>query len=204
MTRYLALMAAAITISNANATEYELKWDTGLVHTYGVCVQVGAGFWWANDFDVSTLSTRYIDRVKIMSTGYIYPGWDGFRIAIFEFDRIPGSIIWPRSGVPKFVKGKGSAQWQWCEFDVGWTIPTGCEGFLVGQEQFFLPPLCDPYCFDDDRVRRLHTWLKDPTRPWKLWKPSANAGYNLMLRVILKGETGLAAASFGRIKALYR
>lgn len=181
-------------------TEYELKWDTGEVGTRAVALNAGAGYWFANDFDVSTLKARRVSRLKIMSA----PAgeWDGFRIAFFEFDQAPGKIIWPTSGVPKFVKGYGNGKVVWCEFGIGWTLPEGMTTFAVGQEQFFLPPRCDQFCLDDDVEHRYHTWQKDPHRDWRLFR-NVWPGKNLMLRVILTGDTAVHPTSLGRVKALY-
>ena len=199
----IAAAIAVVTASVVYATEYELKWDTGNTSSTVIITNVGEGTWFANDFDVSTLGRRYVDRIKIMSSGYRYAPWDGFRIAIFDFDQVPGKIIWPTSGVPKFVKGSGSHEFDWCEFDVGWTLPPGNDAFVVGQEQFYLPPACDPYCFDDNVEHRWHTWRKaTPTRDWNLHYSQAR-DKNVMIRVILTGDVGIQPASLGRVKALY-
>ncbi len=198
ITTAVIALAAAATVWG---TEYELKWDTGEVGATLVCINVGAGFWYANDFDVSTLEARHIYSLKIMCA----PAgtWDGFRIAFFDFDGAPGNIIWPTSGVPKLVKGSGQGMFVWCEFDIGWTLPDGTTAFAAGQEQFFLPPYCDPYCFDDDVENRWHTWHKGPKDPWRLHS-SSRKDKNLMLRVILSGDVAIHPTSLGRVKALYR
>jgi hypothetical protein len=191
----------ALAAVGVHATEYELKRDTGNSSGYLVCLNAGAGFWCANDFDVSTLGANHVDRIKIMSSGYLYGPWDGFRIAIWDFDAVPTNIIWPESGTPKFVVGSGSGRYVWFEFAVGWTLPPGQNYIAVGQEQFFLPPYCDPFVLDDGIVHKYHTWLKDPNDPWRYWvfRPK-----NLMVRVILTGTTEVKPTSLGRVKAIYR
>jgi hypothetical protein len=198
----LTALAAGLAAYPGWTAEYELKWDTGKVRVRAVFTE-GLGSWYANDFDVSTLRARHIDRVKIMSTGYYINGrWDGFRIAIFDFDTSPGSIIWPESREPKYVVGSGENPYEWCEFDVGWTLPRGHETFVVGQEQFFRGLACDPYCLDDDEVFRLHTWYKMGIQNWRL--RTSGTGANLMLRVILRTDPAVEPASLGRVKALFR
>ncbi|UCH78726.1 MAG: hypothetical protein JSU81_01890 [Candidatus Coatesbacteria bacterium] len=196
-----ALIACAA-VGAVCATEYELKWDTGVPGASLVCINVGLGFWWGNDFDVSTLNTRYLDRIKINSSPVLENGqWDGFRIAIWDIRSVPAGIIWPTSGVPRFVKGRGEGYNVWCEFDVGWTLPPGVNTFVAAQEQFFIPPHCDPFIFDDDNVREPHTWFKGPKDPWV---NQSLHGHTLMLRVIMKGEVSVEPTSIGRVKALYR
>jgi hypothetical protein len=198
--RILAAALVALTAA-VGAAEYELKWDTGRPACHGECLNVGAGFWFANDFDVSTLKARHIAALKIMV--YPYGGmWDGFRIGLFAFDKIPGSIIWPTSGVPKFVKGSGPGEFQWCKFAVDWTLPAETQSFAAGQEQFFLPPFCDQYVFDDNVEHKWHTWQKSPHREWNLYY-SSELGKNLMLRVILTGDEAVRPTSLGRVKGLY-
>lgn len=184
------------------ATEYELKWDTGSARASVVCVNVG-DFWWGNDFDVSTLNARYVDRIKITSSPQLQNGqWDGFRIAIWDIRAVPAEIIWPESGVPKFVKGSGRGLVVWCEFDVGWTLPPGLNTFIAAQEQFFLPPNCDPFIFDDAVKVKTHTWFR--SLPQYIWENRSWEGHTLMLRVIMQGEVSVTPTSVGRVKALYR
>ncbi len=228
-----AVIALAV-VAVATATEKELKWDTGTPAGSALCQNAGADFWFANDFDVSTLKLRRVGSLRIMccrepgwnddvsgskphrvdsliTTGFgdlvgggDGRGWDGFRIAIFDFSsRTPGSIIWPTSGAPKFVKPSGPSRYVWCEFHVGWTLPEGTNAFAAGQEQFFVPPDCDLFAFDDDIGHRGHTWQKFPRRSWirHAGFPSCN---NFILRVILTGEVSVRPTSFGRVRALYR
>lgn len=225
-----ALAAAAAVCG----TEKELKWDTGNPATGVMCLNVGADFWFANDFDVSTLKLRRISSLKIMccsefgwndagvstskplcpdspeaadcrlTGGSTDEGWDGFRIAIFEFvGSAPGSIMWPKSGVPKYVKPSGPSRYVWCRFDVGWTLPKGTTAFVAGQEQYFLPPGCDLFSFDDDVESRGHTWHRGPKGDWEPHYGFAT-GRNLMVRAILSGDVSVRPASFGRVKALYQ
>jgi hypothetical protein len=127
--------------------------------------------------------------------------WEGFRIAIFDFGgSVPGSILWPANGEPKWVKPDTDAEMTWCDFDVLW-VAYPHRSVLAAQEQFYDWPECDTACFDDgsgpDHGR---TWFKAPwTVGWISYE-----GSNLMLRLHLDLVGRVSPSSLGRVKALYR
>jgi hypothetical protein len=186
--------------------EYELKWDTG-VPRWQICWYTGAGAWAINDFDVSTLKSTHVilTRLGVYSQPAWPNGrWDGFRIALYAFRRVPGERIWPEGGKPKFVKPSAPGGWQW--FIVNWTLPRANYSFMAGMEQYYDYPNCDPYCVDDNPIPHGHSWVYYggmwgyPVEPFH-WPYMNN-----MIRV--RVETGhtfprVEAASVGRVKALY-
>ncbi len=127
--------------------------------------------------------------------------WDGFRVAIFDFTAgVPGAILWPENGTPQVVTPKDSAIAGWYEFQVGWP-PLEKRQFIVGQEQYYDWPDCDPFCFDDngDGAAEKHTWLRYEGRWSKFAAPN-----NLMLRIMAGYYGAVSPTSLGRIKGLYR
>lgn len=108
--------------------------------------------------------------------------------------------MWPENGQPKFVIPEVSRNCNWYEFAVGWP-PGDKRRFLVGQEQFFNWPECDPFCFDDgeDVADEKHTWFGYDG----VWSKSEGPN-NLMLRVVAGYYGAVAPTSLGRIKALYQ
>lgn len=182
---------------------FELKWDSGagrwMVHWY-----TGADSWVGNDFDVSTIKTYGgIKTYRTQSRLWPNQRWDGFRIAIYAFGGgVPGSMMWPTSGTPKFVMPSGPEA-GWKDFDVNWVLP-GTKRFMAAQEQFYNgPEYCDPYIIDNNLTFMGHSWQYYEGS----WKPLEGfAGYrNLMVRVIVDNEQNPAVApsSIGRVKALY-
>jgi hypothetical protein len=181
-------------------TELELKWDDGRP-SWLMCWYTGEDSRVGNDFDISTLATGWwIKTIKVVS-GPAWPNgrWDGFRLGVFAFTgSLPGSIIHG----PRFVRGTGSS-YGWCGFDFGmyeWSLG-GHKRFVVGVEQFYNYPVCDPYVLDSNTVFRGHSWQYQAGK----WDPLVGiAGYrNLMVRVIISDLMAVAPASVGRVKALY-
>jgi len=186
--------------------EYELKWDTS-VPRYYVTWYTGAGAWVANDFDVSSLKSSHVilSRLGVYSQPAWPNGrWDGFRIALYAFRRVPGERIWPEGGKPKSVKPSGPKGWQW--FNVSWTLPGRHYSFIAGIEQYYDYPNCDPYCVDDNPTFRGHSW-EYYGGMWGLPVEPPHWPYiNHMVRV--RVETGrtfpaVEPTSIGRVKALY-
>jgi len=182
----------------------ELKWDTGSA-TWMFVWYTGAGSWVGNDFDVTTIKT-YGGIKTYRTQSRLWPNnqWDGFRIGIYAMGGgVPGSMMWPTSGTPKFVMPSGS-QYAWLDFDVGWVLP-GAKKFLAAQEQFYNHPSpgADPYLVDNNTVNLLHSWQYYEG----IWKPLENEKLykNAMIRVIVDNEQNPAVepASVGRVKALY-
>jgi hypothetical protein len=122
-------------------------------------------------------------------------------VAIFDFAaRVPGEIVWPRSGTPEFVIPKDFTGSQWCEFRALWT-PGSSPRFVAGQEQFLDGPACNAFCFDDGGTAgdESHTWSGYDGVWSKYEEPN-----NLMLRVVGGYGGAVAPTSLGRIKALYQ
>ena len=126
--------------------------------------------------------------------------WDGFRIAIFDFSvGVPGEIVWPESGTPKWVIPNIDENFAWCDFDVLW-VAYPYRSVVAAQEQFFDWPECDAACFDDYGTVQAHTWFKTSSAAgWARYE-----GPNLMLRLVLDVIGRVDPSSLGRIKALYR
>jgi hypothetical protein len=174
------------------STEQELKWDNG---TLGyVLAQFVAGSWIGNDFDCSTLAADNIKLIRVRSSGEWPNGrWDGFNIGVFDFrSGVPGARIWG----PKFVEGTGRG-YPWCDFGVDWNLPKGVRTFVAALGQRYNYPNVDPYCLDTGPPQR---------RGWAfyqgIWQPFKSES-NLMLRVVMQGDIGVAPTSLGRVKALY-
>jgi hypothetical protein len=178
---------------------FELKWDTGTKSYHGAFRD--AGVWVGNDFDVTTVKARMIEKVRVYS-GPEWPNgkWDGFRLGVYGFARYPGLLIWPTSGKPLQVRGK-TTTYAWNDFDVGWILPAGFSGFVAAIEQTQAYPNNDPFCVDDNPTALGHSWQK--SRPW--WDPLSGFGpyKNLMIRVVVATVPGVEPVSLGRVKALY-
>ncbi len=79
----------------SNDRGYELKWDTGVPRWF-ICWYTGAGSWAFNDFDVSTLKSSHVilTRLGVYSqSAWPNRSWDGFRISLYAFRRVPGAKI---------------------------------------------------------------------------------------------------------------
>ena len=188
----------------------ELKWDNGL-RRWSVAWYTGAGSWVANEFNVSTLKTKYakILKYKYYTRGaWPNEGWDGMRFAFYNFvGGVPASMLWPTSGSPYFFKPSAGIQGHiWVEFDVNWTCPS--RTFVAGQEQFYNNPNCDPFSVDNNTTFMGHSW-KYYEGAWALYE-STSPGFgpyrNLMIRVWVEPGIefpGVAPSSIGRVKALY-
>ncbi|HUU57204.1 MAG TPA: hypothetical protein VMW93_07670 [bacterium] len=181
--------------------EFELKWDDGRP-TWFMSWETGADSWVGNDFDISTLGgSWWVKTIKVMS-GPSWPNgrWDGFRLGVFTVSgSLPGSLLHG----PMFVRGSG-AGYGWCAFDFGmwaWALG-GHKKFVVGVEQYYNYPDCDPYVLDGNRTFQGHSWQCQGGR----WEPLIGvAGYrNLMLRVVISDLMAVTPSSIGRVKALYR
>ncbi len=188
-----------------NDRGYELKWDTGVPRWY-ICWYTGADSWVANDFDVSTLKSSHVllTRLGVYSQS-AWPNrrWDGFRIALFAFRRVPGAIIWPESGKAKYVKPSGPKGWQW--FNVNWVLPKRNYSFMAAMEQRYNYPHCDPFSVDDNPTFRGHSWWR-VGGTWAPYEPTMWPYRNNMIRVCVEtGRTfpGVQSTSIGRVKALY-
>jgi len=173
-------------------TEYELRWDNG---TLGyVRTHILGGTWVANDFDASTLGATRVQYLRFFSTGqWPNSSWDGCEIGIYRLvDDLPGRLIWG----PAFVQGTGPG-YRWCTFDVNWALPKGILKFVAAVEQPYNYPHADPYCLDTSPATgRAWTYYQG------IWKP-LETYTNLMLRVVMQGDIGVAPTSVGRVKALY-
>jgi hypothetical protein len=124
--------------------------------------------------------------------------WDGFRIAIFDFeDAVPGKILWPTNGEPLWVRPEIGSYCGWYDFRVDWMGPWNV--FLAAVEQYYDPPNCDAVSFDAGSWQSEHTWYA-VDGAWMRF----DQGTNLMLRVQAELQGGVAPSSLGRVKALYR
>jgi len=181
--------------------QLELSWDNG-ARQWSMAWYTGAGSWVGNDFDLATISTyRALEKVRFYTRdNWPNAQWDGFRVGIYTFASVPGSLMWPTSGGGYFFKPSGLHGHIWVEINIGWTCPT--TAFVAAVEQFYNYPYCDPFALDNNRTFRGHSWQYYEGQ----WKP--NMGYegyrNLMLRVVVDNSTlAVAPASVGRVKALY-
>jgi hypothetical protein len=178
----------------------ELKYDNG-TRSYFMAWISGAGAWVGNDFDISAISEyRAIARIRVYSNpAWPNTKWDGFNVGIYAFaGGQPGSLLWG----PRYVK-PARTSYGWCNFSVNWTLPAAYRAFVAAFEQFYNYPNMDPYALDTNPTFLGHSW-----RYYRgSWSPITGAGgyRNLMLRVVVNNVTvGVAPASLGRVKALYR
>ncbi len=186
----------------------ELKWDNGL-RRWSVAWYTGAGSWVGNDFDVSTLKTKYakILKYKYYTRGaWPNEGWEGMRFAFYNFvGGVPASMLWPTGGIGYFFKPSAGIQGHiWVEFDINWTCPS--RTFLAAQEQFYNHPNCDPFSLDNNTVFRDHSWQYLEGSWGKFYQGNVAPYQNLMIRVWVEPGIefpGVAPSSIGRVKALY-
>jgi hypothetical protein len=182
----------------------ELKWDSGF-GMWWLAYYTGADTWVGNDFDVSTVKTYGGLKTLRLQLRNNWPnvGWEGGRIAVYSFGGgVPGSIIWPTSGTPKFVMPTGATGWK--DFDVTYVLP-GTKKFLGAWEQFYNHPACDPFLIDNNPTFMGHSWMYNQGS-WQPFESSNIAPYrNVMLRMVVDNEQnpGVAPSSIGRVKALY-
>lgn len=181
----------------------ELKWDNGFGLWWLVWI-TASGIFVANDFDVSTVKTYGGLKTFRLQLRYDWPnvGWEGGRIAVFSFaGGVPGSIMWPTSGTPKFVTPTGSTGWK--DFDVTYVLP-GTKKFMAAWEQFYNYPNCDPFLIDNSPTFTNHSW-RYVGGNWQAMTSSVDPYRNLMIRMIVDNEQNKAVSpsSIGRVKALY-
>jgi len=194
--------APAVREAAATDDAVELSWDNG-TRQWSMAWYTGAGAWVGNDFDLATISTyRAVEKVRFYTRdNWPNAQWDGFRVGFYDFKgAVPGSRLWPTSGVGYFFKPSGLHGHVWVEINIGWTCPT--TAFVAAVEQFYNHPDCDPFALDSNRTFRGHSWQYYEGQ----WKP--NTGYqgyrNVMLRVIVDNSTlAVTPTSVGRVKALY-
>jgi hypothetical protein len=176
----------------------ELKWDSG-TSGWLIVWYTGSGSWVGNDFDISTISGyRVVESMRVYS-GPAWPNgrWEGWRLGIYAFASVPGSLLWG----PKYVRGTSSS-YGWNDFTVNWTLPASNTAFIAAFEQFYDYPNCDAHVVDNNRVFLRHSWLYYAGN-WG-YLTNGTGYYNLMLRVIVNNDSLSAApTSLGRIKGLY-
>lgn len=194
----------------------ELSWDSGR-RSYSLCWYEGRENWLAVDFDASEISpTPYITKIRFFTRDdWPNEGYDGFKVAIFPFeDDEPGSIknpIWPENGEPQLFEPTGLPHGDvWADIQVGWTSPSSL--FVIGVNQYYDEPDCDPLALDDNITPSGHNWMY-VNNAWAPFDPSSlNIEYeNIMIRVEVQGsgtgsttEQAIAPASLGKIKTLFR
>ncbi len=108
----LVITAFVFGTGAAGASEYELKWDDGTLR-YLFNFIPGPGAWLGNDFDTATLAAPYVGRLRVAAYRGYNNSWDGFRVALWAFDGVPGSMIWPTSGTSQYVLPTLSTTWGW-------------------------------------------------------------------------------------------
>jgi hypothetical protein len=143
MRALLIAFAASALAAAAFAAEVELQWDNG-VASYAVNGPSTAGHTFANDFDVATLKTGpfAVRRFRIY-TADVWPNgqWDGMYLELYDFPRVPGRQIWPRSGSYVFFKPSGTG-WSWYDYSLDFPLPT--TAFLAAADPALGWPNCDP------------------------------------------------------------
>jgi hypothetical protein len=189
----------------------ELGWDNG-TRSYLVCWYTGRDSWAGNDFAARFgRDTTYVRIVSVrVYTSNRWPNerWDGFRIAIYDFEgdpeRLPGDRLWPESGPGYFFMPQGPRGEYWVEVPVGWT--TAHVDFVAAMEQVYDQPRCDPFAVDSNRRFLRHSWSYY-IGLWQRLETTSDPYFNLMLRVVVEDGgsfPAVAPTSFGRVKALYR
>jgi hypothetical protein len=187
----------------ARDASVELGWDNGTL-SYSIAWYTGAGSWVGNDFDISTISTyRAVEKIRFYTRdNWPNSQWDGFRVGLYNFSAVPGSMLWPTGGGGYFFKPTGLNGHIWVEIRVGWTCPT--TSFLAAVEQYYNYPNMDPYALDSNTVNMRHSW-QYYGGSWSPLNVGTISYRNLMLRVVVDNETlAVAPSSLGRVKALYR
>jgi len=192
----LALLALA---AIAGAAQLELSWDTGSVNG-ATAWYTGAGSWGANDFNISTLAAY--NRVASARI-YYYPNWpnsilEGNREAVWSFlGGTPGSLLWG----PTYVRGTTAMGWN--TFAVGWTLGA-VTAFVMAFEQYYNYPVCDPVLNWSWAGTTGHSWYYY-AGAWASFPQLGYGNYPLMIRCTVDDSfSGVAPASLGRVKALYR
>jgi hypothetical protein len=151
--------------------------------------------WVGCSFDVSTLENyTYVSRFRMYMRAWPNRRWDGGRIGICGISGgVPGSLVWG----PTFVM---PTQEGWNDFDADCYLGSRPK-FLAFWDQFYNYPNGDTLCFDTGPART-GKWLYSGGS----WGPLASPNANMMLRVQVDDEhnPGVAPASLGRVKALFR
>jgi hypothetical protein len=182
----------------------ELKWDNG-TRRWSIAWYTGSGSWVGNDFDLSTISGyRVIEKVRFYSSGN-WPNnvWDGFRVGIYSFSSVPGSLLWPTSGGGYFFKPSGLQGHVWVEIGIGWACPTSA--FVAATEQYLNWPNCDPYTLDTNTTFQRHSWQYYQGSWSPLEVASIPQWRNLMLRAVVNDSmSAVSPGSLGRVKALFK
>ncbi|NIT36078.1 MAG: hypothetical protein GTN49_06215 [candidate division Zixibacteria bacterium] len=209
MKRIIAFTVGFVLTTAAIAADggfHELKYDNG-VRALQLAWYTGSGRWVGNDFDISTLKTKHnvIREMKFFTSPY-WPDnkFDGFRLAVFDCSSgLPGARLWPEGQEGRYVKPAGREGFK--KFWVNYYLKT--RKFVAAVEQYYDYPDCDPYFCDSNPTFLVHSWQKEPAKPWQPLSGLQPHPYrNLMLRVIVHigySEIGVTPTSLGRVKALY-
>ncbi len=182
----------------------ELSWDSGFGRWWLIWY-TGADTWVGNDFDVATVKTYGGLKTMRVQLRNNWPNtqWDGGRIAVFAFrGSVPGSIMWPTGGTPKFVMPTGATGWK--DFDITYVL-SGTKKFMAGWEQFYNYPNADPFMLDNNPTFMEHSW-QYLSGQWQPFSQDNVLPYrNVMIRMIVDNDQNEAVApsSIGRVKALY-
>jgi len=190
-------IAVLVFAAGALATDYELKYDWGTTN---------AGFggphdiYYGHDFDLTNYNPRFVKNIRVYSSGLVFnKQWDGFNIALFDFSNgYPGEMLWG----PKFVVGSGMEGpygQHWCDFTVAYTLPTGKTKIIAAVQQYWNGENFDPLYIDNGPYLGHQWWRTSPTQ----WSEYYNDGHNLLIRIVVSTNVGVAPASLGRVKAVF-
>ncbi len=188
----------------------ELGWDNG-TRSYLVCWYTGRNSWAGNDFAASFgKDTTYVHVVSVrIYTSNKWPNekWDGFRVAIYNFEGdpepVPAERLWPKSGTGYFFLPEGPRGEYWVTVPVDWATPH--LDFVAAMEQVYDQPRCDPFAVDSNPTFLRHSW-SFYNNQWQRLETISDPYFNLMLRVVVEDGGSyptVAPTSFGRVKALY-
>ena len=188
----------ALSELQGNDGELELGIDSGWpsylwVFNTGACSAAG------NYFNISTISAyRYIKEIKVFTSAeWPNTAWEGFDFWIHTWNgSVPGSILWG----PRFRVPSGGTGWKSCPVNWNFAEGFGYE-FVAAAEQCYNYPNCDAFAVDDNPNFMSRSWQLD----WLTWSLlEGRYGYrNMMLRVLVANDVGVAPMSLGRVKALY-
>ncbi len=189
--------------SAATDDQLELSWDNGTLR-WSLAWYSGADTWVGNDFNLSTISAyRAIEKIRYYTRdNWPNTEWDGFRVGIYSFSAVPGSLLWPTAGGGYFFKPSGLHGHIWVDIKIGWTCPS--TAFVAAVEQFYNYPRCDPMAIGANPTFRGHSWQYYQGQ-WSPFYQFNLAPYrNIMVRVVVDNSTlAVTPTSVGRVKALY-
>lgn len=188
----IAILACA---AGALAADNELKWDNGSFLSGGGATVI----YYGHDFDLTNYNPRHIKFIRIYSSGVAFNGqWDGFDVKLFDFTNgYPGELLWG----PTFVIGsgtEGSGGFHWFDYAANFTLPAGKTKVVAVLTNHNPGPNVDPICQDNKTIAH-HQWWLTGTQ-WAMY----NQPGDLMIRLVVSDDVGVAPASLGRVKAAFK